>query len=79
MHEDICKSKRELDLVTNIIDAKQMEKIVERFDLFKKKYEKVMKMVNPEEIEGTLKDITKYENKVRIYLNYLVINHKDDI
>ena len=52
-----------------------MEKVDERFELFKKKYDKIIKMTSEDDIKATEKDITKYENKVLIYIRYLAVQN----
>jgi hypothetical protein len=44
MYDEITRCKELLDLITDKIDAKQRAKVEERYDLFKKKYEKILKM-----------------------------------
>jgi len=44
-----------------------------------KKYEKIEKMTSPEELKATEKDITKYENKVQIYIRYIATQNQAEI
>lgn len=62
-----------------MIDEKQKQKVSERYELFKKKFEKIAKMTDDKEITATEKDITKYENKVLIYIRYLAAQNSDEI
>ncbi len=79
MNDEICTFKRQLDIVDDKIEAKQKEKVDERFDLFRKKYDKIIKMTSDDDIKATEKDITKYENKVLIYIRYLAVQNQEEI
>ena len=79
MHQEINAIKVELELVSDIIDAKYKEKIEESYELFMKKYEKIEKITSPEELKATVKDITKYENKVQIYIRYIATHNQAEI
>ena len=44
MHEEVTRCKEQLDLIGERIEAKQREKVRERYELFRKKYDKIVKM-----------------------------------
>ena len=44
-----------------------------------KKYEKIEKMTSPDDLKATEKDITKYENKVPIYIRYVATQNQEEI
>ena len=45
-----------------------------------KKFEKIEKMTSsPDELKATEKDITKYENKVQIYIRYIATQNQAEI
>jgi hypothetical protein len=75
MKEEIGLYKETLEIVKDLIETKQSQKIAERCELFGKKYEKISRMTESKDIEATKADITKYKNKVHIYLKYFVDQH----
>ena len=58
------------------VEASDKGKIVERFELFRKKYEKMLKAAqqgkHAEIIETKGKDFEKYQTKVKLYLGFIV-------
>ena len=44
MNDEIIQCKEQLELINDKIELKQREKVEERYELFRKKYEKIVKM-----------------------------------
>ena len=78
LNTQINEAKAKLDRHLDQIDAEERAKIVERYEFFRKKYEKIVKMGQQgkaEEIIATNgKDIEKYDTKVKMYLVYITEN-----
>lgn len=58
------------------VETAEKSKILERYELFRKKYEKMLKAVqqgkHAEIVETKGKDIEKYKTKVKLYLAFIV-------
>ena len=76
LNKEINESKTKIYQNMDKVDEGDKQKIVERCELFRKKYEKMLKAAQlgkcGEILETKGKDIEKYQTKVQLFLGFIV-------